>query len=86
MKTRHHDDHEKERRACRHALDCMLWDCLVSGMAGLPAFAETNAGSRQIAPPDHAGVKSGRVRRGNKAASDQVSSLHAADRRSGRTR
>lgn len=86
MKTRRHDDHEKERRACRHALDCMLWDCLVSGMAGLPALSQQNAGSRQVAPPDHASVKSGSLRRGNKAAPDQVSSLHAADRRSGRAR
>lgn len=85
MRSSHHD-HDKERQACRHALDCMLWDCLVSGMAGFPRPSQTNAGPEKPPPADHAGVKSGRARRGNKAAPDQVSSLHAADRRSGRTR
>ncbi len=86
MRSRRHDNHDKERQACRHALDCMLWDCLVSGMAGFPALSQAIAGSKEIPPPDHAGVKSGRARPGNKAAPDQVSCLHAADRRSGRTR
>jgi hypothetical protein len=81
MKSRHLTAEETSR----HALDSMIWECLVSGMAAFSASPRSPDEGKQASPMAHTEGKTPRRARWNKAGPALVFPLIPAIRRVGRT-